>query len=134
MRGRGLPEVARSELEVLKVLWEEGRLAAREVHERLAADQGWAYSTTRTVLDRMVKKGLLERGSFHGVYLYRPRISRPLGLARLVRDFAERVLELDSAAVLPLFARSEALSAEEVAELSRLLEEAEGAEEGEGGR
>ena len=96
---------------------------------------GWAYSTTRTVLDRMVKKGLLERGSFHGVYLYQPRISRPLGLARLVRDFAERVLELDSAAVLPLFARSEALSEEEVAELSRLLEAA-GAddEEGEGSR
>lgn len=134
MDGRGLPEVARSELEVLKVLWEEGRLAAREVHERLAADQGWAYSTTRTVLDRMVKKRLLERGSFHGVYLYRPRISRPLGLARLVRDFAERVLELDSAAVLPLFARSEALSEEEVAELSRLLAAAGEADEGEGSR
>lgn len=126
MTASGLPEVARSELEVLKVLWEDGRLAAREVHERLAAEQGWAYSTTRTVLDRMVKKGLLERRGFHGVFLYRPLISRPLGLARLVRDFAERVLELDSAAVLPLFARSEALSADEVAELSRLLEEAEG--------
>lgn len=126
MKRRGFPEVARSELEVLKVLWEDGRLAAREVHERLAAEQGWAYSTTRTVLNRMVKKGLLERGSFHGVFLYRPRISRPLGLARLVRDFAERVLELDSAAVLPLFSRSEALSEDEVAELSRLLEEEEG--------
>lgn len=122
---RRLPEVARTELEVLKVLWEEGRLSAREVHGRLAGGQGWAYSTTRTVLDRMVKKGLLERASFHGVFLYRARISRPLGLARLVRDFAERVLELDSAAVLPLFARSEALTAEEVGELSRLLEDRE---------
>lgn len=123
MAGRGLPEVARSELEVLKVLWEEGRLSAREVHDRIAAAQGWAYSTTRTVLDRMAKKGLLGRARFHGMLLYEPRISRPLGLARLVRDFAERVLELDSAAVLPLFARSEALSEEELAELSRLLDE-----------
>lgn len=130
----GLPEVARSELEVLKVLWEEGRLAAREVHERLAAAQGWAYSTTRTVLDRMVRKGLLERRGFHGVNLYRPRISRPLGLARLVRDFAERVLELDSAAVLPLFARSAALTEEEVEELSRLLDAAGDERKGEGPR
>lgn len=129
MKTSGWPEVARSELEVLKVLWQDGSLAAREVHERLAAEQGWAYSTTRTVLDRMVKKGLLERRSFHGVYLYRARISRPMGLARMVRDFAERVLELDSAAVLPLFARSEALSEEELAELSRLLESAEDEEE-----
>lgn len=132
MAGRErLPEIARSEFEVLKVLWDQGRLSAREVHDRLESAQGWAYSTTRTVLDRMVKKGLVERAGFHGVFLYQAAIGRPLGLARMVRDFAERVLELDSAAVLPLFARSEALTAEEVAELSRLLDGAGGAEDGE---
>lgn len=119
------PEVAPSELEVLKVMWDAGRLSAREIHDRLGATRGWAYSTTRTVLDRMVKKGLATRGSFHGVYLYAPGISRPLGLARLVRDFAQRVLELDSAAVVPLLTRSDALSGEEIEELSRLLESAD---------
>lgn len=133
MTRRKLPEVAPTELEVLKVLWEDGRLSAREVHERLAGEQGWAYSTTRTVIDRMVKKGLLERGSFHGVFLYRPQISRPQGLARMVRDFAERVLEIDSAAVLPLFSRGGALTAEEVEELSRLLGRAEAGASGRSG-
>lgn len=127
-----LPDLARSELDVLKVLWESGRLSAREVHDRLRQAQGWAYSTTRTVLDRMVKKRLLSRGSFHGVYLYAPGISRPQGLARLVRDFAERVLELDHAAVVPLFADSRALTADEVAELERLLDRAAGDGEGSG--
>lgn len=122
------PEVAPSELEVLKVLWGAERLSAREVHDRLSSGQGWAYSTTRTVLDRMVKKGLASRASFHGVFLYEPGISRPLGLARLVRDFAERVLELDGAAVVPLLTRSDALSADDVAELSRLLETADPAD------
>lgn len=124
MSRRPLPDLARSELDVLKVLWSEGRLSAREVHDRLADLLGWAYSTTRTTLDRMVKKGLLARRDFHGLYLYAPRISRPQGLAHLVRDFAERVLELDHASVVPLFARSDALTAEEVEELSRLLGEA----------
>lgn len=120
-----LPDLSRTELDVMKVLWNapEGRLSAREVHDHLAASLDWAYSTTRTVLDRMAKKRLLDRQSFHGVLLYAPRISRPLGLARLVRDFAERVLELDHAAVVPLFARSEALTADEVEELARLLDE-----------
>jgi BlaI family transcriptional regulator, penicillinase repressor len=132
-RPRPLPDLARSELDVLKVLWAEERLSAREVHERLAGRLGWATSTTRTILDRMVKKGLLARRDFHGVYLYAARISRPQGLARLVRDFAERVLELDHGSVVPLFARSEALTAEEIDELSRLLDEA-GGDPGGGGR
>jgi len=129
-RPRPLPDLARSELDALKVLWSAGRLSAREVHDRLAGRLGWAYSTTRTVLDRMVRKGLLERRDFHGVFLYSAKISRPQGLARLVRDFAERVLELDHESVVPLFARSAALTPEEIEELSRLLDQANADPEG----
>ncbi len=78
----------------------------------------------------MVRKGLLERRDFHGVFLYSAKISRPQGLARLVRDFAERVLELDHESVVPLFARSAALNPEEVEELSRLLDRADVDSEG----
>lgn len=117
-----LPELSSTELDVLKILWAAGRLSAREVHDDLGHRRGWAYSTTRTTLERMVEKGLLEKGAFHGLNLYRPLVSKPVGLARLVRDFAERVLELDVAPVVSLFARSEALSEEEVQELERLLE------------
>ncbi|MEM7483221.1 MAG: BlaI/MecI/CopY family transcriptional regulator [Acidobacteriota bacterium] len=118
----GLPDLAASELDVLSVLWADGRRSAREVHEALADTHDWAYSTTRTVLDRMVKKGLVDKVSFHRMWLFEPAISRPRGLARRVRDFADKVLGLDAAAVVPLFARGNALTAEEIDELSRLLE------------
>jgi predicted transcriptional regulator len=120
---RAVPEVTKSELAVLKVLWREGELSAREVHDRLPAALGWAYSTTRTTLDRMAGKGLLARRSFHGIYLYEARISRPAGLAGVVRELAERVLEMDYGPVVSLFAEANGLSREEVNELERLLEE-----------
>ncbi len=120
-----LPEVNASELGLLKVLWSEGALAAREVHDRVGEQNSWAYSTTRTVMERMVSKGLVGKKLFHGLNLYEAKISRPAGLARLVRDFAERVLELDPAPVVSLFAEGEALSSEEIRELSRLVEELE---------
>lgn len=125
------PELAPTELEVMKVLWAEGRLAAREVHERLPASLGWAASTTRTVLDRMVGKGLVEKVPFHGLNLYRPAISRAAGLAPLVRDFAARVLEMDAQPVVSLFAESGALAPEELAELERLVESGDGGDGGE---
>ena len=118
-----LPELTKSELAVLKVLWKQGEASAREVHEGLPGALGWAYSTTRTTLERMVAKGLLERRSFHGINLYSAVISRAAGLAGVVRDLAERVFETDYAPVVSLFAESNALTDEEVDELSRLLEE-----------
>ena len=117
-----LPDLTKSELAVLKVLWSGGEASAREVHEGLAEGVDWAYSTTRTTLDRMAAKGLLSKRSFHGIYLYAPRVSKVAGLAGLVRDLAERVLEVDYAPVVSLFAESKHLTAEEVEELSRLLE------------
>lgn len=120
-----LPELTKAELDVMKVLWHEGRLSARELHERLSEDTDWAYSTTRTVMDRMVGKGVLAKQPFHGINLYEPRISKAMGLARLVRDFAARVLEVDPASVVPLFAQGDALTAAELDEMSRLLEDEE---------
>ena len=117
-----LPELSRSELDIMKILWKDGRSSAREVHDQLCAAYGWAYSTTKTIMDRMVKKGHLARENFHGVFLYNPLFSKPAGLAQLVRNFADNVLELDYGAVVSLFARSKALTAKEVEELQQILE------------
>jgi BlaI family penicillinase repressor len=128
-----LPELSRAELDIMKWLWKEGKLSARELHDRLThayewhstdltKTYDWAYSTTRTTMDRMVKKGLLARREFHGLYLYEPLISRPMGLAQAVRDFADRVLEVDYGTVVSMFARSKALTPEEIDELHQLLE------------
>ena len=127
-RNRDLPELSRAELDLMRILWDRGRLSAREVHEALDDGYSWAYSTTRTMLERMVGKGHLDRETFHGVLLYRPLISRPQGLARLVRDFAERVAETDHASVVALFARGSKLTPAEVDELALLVERGGGTE------
>lgn len=121
-RTEELPELSRAELDLIKILWKAERLSAREIHERLGDGYDWAYSTTRTMLERMVSKGYLRRESFHGVILYQPLISRPEGLAQLVRDFAERVLEGDHGSVVALFASGSSLTAAEVNELASLLD------------
>ena len=116
------PDLSRAEYDVLRVLWRLREASVREVHDQLAPDTGWAYTTTKTVMDRMAAKGLLERDNLHGAFVYRPLFSRAAGLARFVRFFADRVVERDLGAVLGLFRDSEALSAEELAELERLVQ------------
>lgn len=122
-RRKALPELSKSELDIIKVLWQVGRQSAREVHDALAPTYGWAYSTTKTMMDRMVGKGYLKRENFHGVFLYEPLISRPHGLAKLVQDFADNVLEMDAGSLVSLFARNKKLTPAEIAELKQILEQ-----------
>lgn len=118
-----LPELTKSEFDILRIIWKYKQLSVREVHDQIASANNWAYSTTKTMMDRMVKKGLLTREQFHGVFIYRPLVSRPRGFARLIQYFADRVLELDTATVVSMFDQSNALTAEEIEELNQLLTE-----------
>ncbi|HPW55434.1 MAG: BlaI/MecI/CopY family transcriptional regulator [Thermoanaerobaculaceae bacterium] len=124
MGSHRFPELSRAELELMKILWAGGRLSAREVHEQIPAELGWAITTTRTVLDRLVAKGVLRRESIHKINVFIPVMTRPQGLARLVREFATRVAEVEPAAVVALFARQSRLSPAELEELAKLVREA----------
>ncbi|MBC8182036.1 BlaI/MecI/CopY family transcriptional regulator [candidate division KSB1 bacterium] len=118
-----LVDLSRAEYDILRTLWNAGQLSVREVHDLLTETYNWAYTTTKTMMDRMVNKELLNRESFHGVFIYKPLITRPAGLARMVQFFADRVLEMDVGSVVSLFARSKSLTPEEIDELNNLLVE-----------
>lgn len=125
-RKRKLPDVSKAEYDILRVLWKSGRLSVREVHDRIQETSGWAYTTTKTMMDRMVQKNLLSRERFHGIYLYKAQISRPAGLAKIVQFFADRVVELDRSEVVAMFAQSQAITPKEIKELEALLSEESG--------
>lgn len=115
------PDLSKPEYDVLSVLWPKSSASVREVHDALQPTTGWAYTTTKTVMDRMIGKGLLARDEFHGVYVYRALISKPQGLARWLRFLSERILGQELAVVLPLVQSGQQLTDTELAELTQLL-------------
>jgi BlaI family penicillinase repressor len=110
-----------TELEVLKLFWRSGQMSAREVQGLAEPELGWAVSTTRTVLDRMTGKGLLDLKLVHGMKVYapaQPKLEIIGGvLKRLVRGF----LEIDGRLPAAAFTDSQLLSPEEVVELETIL-------------
>ena len=111
-----------SKLEVLKALWSSQRLSAREIHDRIGEAQDWSYSTTRTVIQRMVDKGLVHKDSVHGLAVFAAADRKVDLISRLVRSFTARVLEADPSALpASAFAGSRLLDEAERAELDALL-------------
>ena len=63
-------ELTEAEWEVMKVVWEKEPCAAGTVQEELASHKGWAYSTVKTMMERMVKKGALARTRIRTLNLF----------------------------------------------------------------
>lgn len=116
---------SQAELIVLKQLWASGEQSAREVHERVATVTDWSYSTTRTLLARMVQKGLVEKRDSHGLALYEAAETKVALIGKMVKSFSQKVLELDGSLPVSAFSDSKLLDEGELDELSRLLEEDE---------
>jgi len=63
------------ETEVMEAIWRRGaELRVRDVHARLEARL--AYTTVMTTMDRLYKKGLLERRKAGRAFLYSARVTR----------------------------------------------------------
>jgi BlaI family penicillinase repressor len=119
---------SQAELVVLKHLWAGGTQSAREVHNRAGEEMGWSYSTTRTLLTRMSEKGLVLREDTHGLSIYSAQVEKVAMMGRLIRTFADTVLEIDGPLPATAFANSKLFSEEEAQALGRLLESADEAE------
>ena len=69
-------ELTEAEWEIIQVVWEHQPCAAPEVQEELAARKKWTYSTVKTLMDRMVTKGLLTTERIRNLILYRAAITQ----------------------------------------------------------
>ena len=69
-------ELTEAEWDIIQVVWEHEPCAAPTVQEELAARKKWTYSTVKTLMDRMVAKGLLATERIRNLILYRSAISQ----------------------------------------------------------
>lgn len=112
-----------SELPLLKALWSQKELSARELHECVAPEMGWSLSSTRKTLDRMVEKDMVSTDEKHGVRIFRAKVEKVSTLAVLTRQFVRAVLEIEGPLPASSFGGSKILSEDELQELERLIEE-----------
>ena len=115
------PALAKSELELARIVWEMGEATVRQVYEALPAERKLDFWTVQTYLRRLKAKGYLKtrRRGRSNVYSQR---ARPAQVVRdLVDDFLNRLYDGET---LPLFQQlihDRGLSDEEIDELQNML-------------
>ena len=69
-------ELTDGEWAIIRAVWENEPCAAPTVQEVLQNRKAWTYSTVKTMMDRMVAKGLLETERIRNLILYRSAITK----------------------------------------------------------
>ena len=84
------PSLGERELEVMKILWLENALSAKDVLQRFP-DTGLSLSTMQSTLERLYRKSLLAREKSGRFYIYRAKVSRSDLISQLLGDIAHQI-------------------------------------------
>lgn len=116
-------ELGDAELEVLKILWDEGSVTVRDVLIRLhEAGRRVAYTTVQTLLTRLEQKGYVRSDKSDFAFVYRAKLTRSRVTQSRLRVL---VRQLFDGAVGPLvlqLVRTEQLTSDEIDELHKLVD------------
>ena len=121
-RRRPVSELTEVEWTIMRVLWEKGTCAAGDVQEALKDSKGWAYSTVKTTMDRMVGKGLLTLSGIRNIQLFSPSISEVEAKRREVFRTVKRAFDGALTPTIQFLLEQEEFSDEELKELRRLVD------------
>lgn len=121
-----LPKISAAEWEVLKVVWEQPALSANEIAEKLSFQKDWHPRTIKTLLARLVKKGVLDYKTDGNRYLYAPKVRKDDVIKQESQSFLERVFDGVTVPMLAHFVKTAKMSPDEIQQLKKILAEKEG--------
>jgi len=114
-------ELTEAEWAIIQAVWELEPCAAPSVQEALESRRMWAYSTVKTMMDRMVKKGLLTTERIRNLILYRAAISRVQAQRGEIMRTVKRAFDGAMTPMMQFLIEGDELSEDELRELESLI-------------
>jgi len=115
-----------AELAILRVLWSRGPSTVRQVHEALSRDRETGYTTVLKLMQIMTEKGLVDRDESERTHVYQARFTQEATQQRLVSDLLDKAFGGSASQLVMQALAAKPASADELAQIRRLLDELEG--------
>ncbi len=119
-------ELSDAEWTLMKKLWETSPLTITQLTAALREETGWSKHTVISLLSRMEAKGAIAHEEGGRAKEYYPILPKDDALRRETEHFLDRVYDGREGLLMSAMVDSRALSQEDIAELSKILEQAKG--------
>lgn len=115
------PKPTESELEILNIIWQQGHVTVRQVHEYLSQTKDVGYTTTLKLMQIMLEKGFLSRTEDSRSHVYSAVLSQKETQQTLLGRFVETAFQGSAADLVMQALGNHKTSAEELNEIRKLL-------------
>lgn len=116
-------KLTEAEWKVMNALWQSASTTARDVHDRVKGETDWAYTTVKTILDRLGEKGAVAVGARGNTNLYEPLVTKRDARRAELRSTMDRAFDGAFGALMHFLVSEEKLSKKDRKELRRILNE-----------
>jgi BlaI family penicillinase repressor len=106
---------------IMNVLWDRHPAKARGVFERLPSTVNWAYTTVKTMLDRLVEKKLVRKSKRGNIGYYEPLLSRRQARRTALSKLLDQAFDGAFGPLMHFLVEDENLSAKQRKELIKIL-------------
>ena len=114
-------KITDSELEVMKLLWRaKDALPVTVIREQLQNSKGWEPATIKTLISRLVSKGVV-RQEKRNVYYYSPVISEKEYSSWATKNLITRIYNGKASELIASLVNSNGLSQDDIAELREMF-------------
>ena len=119
------PALSKSEMEVIRVLWELEEATVRQVHEAFPAERGIEFTTVQTYLRRLETKGYLRVRLEGRTRVYKPKAQSRTVIRETVGELVDRLFGGDALPLLQHLIEDRGINDREIARLRDLLDRLE---------
>lgn len=117
-----LPNVSEAEWVVMKVLWNESPLTAKQIIQKLEGETSWKEKTIKTLLSRLVSKEVLAFEKEGREFNYYPLLTADECTNAENESFINKVYNGNLNVMLANFLKREEFSEQEIEDLKKILD------------
>jgi len=119
-------QISDSEWFVMKVIWDHESITANEIIENLSTEKDWAPKTVKTMLSRLVSKGIIAYTKKGRSYSYYPVVSSDETIEEETKSFIEKVFDGNFSSLIANFVEHNEFTENEIDELKEILDKKKG--------
>jgi len=113
--------LSEAEWRIMNRVWEDSPTTARQVLDAVGDETGWAYTTVKTMMNRLVEKGALKERKQDHTSEYAPKLTRRRARAAALKALVERAFGGAIGPMVTQLVDDEKLTKKERDELRRML-------------
>jgi BlaI family penicillinase repressor len=116
-------KLTEAEWQIMNALWQENPATARELMKRLPSGINWAYTTIKTMLNRLVDKNVVTEQKNGNTSFYKPLVSQKKARSSAFKSLLDQAFNGATGPLVHFLLEEQKLSKRQRQEILNVLQE-----------